>query len=353
MMYALTGGHGRNPGLDGLRGIAALSVALGHCWLEATGLPLWGTSLRDFPHMPAGAIAERVIAALFPSDAAVTVFFVLSGHVLWQSFARKRMLFWRDLPDYLSARCYRLLPLTIISAIPLGWLANAPTRQLVDNMLLFSHSLNGPLWSLQVEIVASALLFALWGATRGVLWKMALGLLFAALLLPRWHAEPLVMFLPAFILGAGVGAMPPWLWRRRTLLAGAVLALVFANVFLGHGGPDRCVEMLAASVLVGAVGDQRLPSLHSRIPLFLGAISYPFYLTHPLGLAIVRPLVLGLHLGAAWQVAALLAVTSVPLALAIAWALHRLVELPAQQARPRMHWPSLITGQARQLVVRS
>src|ERR1700733_6390234 len=86
-------GTERNRGLDGVRGIAALSVALGHCVTQVTGLALWNTSLRDFPAMPAMSIVMRVLSALFPSDAAVMVFFVLSGHVLWGSFQRRQYRF--------------------------------------------------------------------------------------------------------------------------------------------------------------------------------------------------------------------------------------------------------------------
>ncbi|MFL5251947.1 MAG: acyltransferase family protein, partial [Rhodopila sp.] len=110
----------RIPGLDGLRGIAALSVALGHCLLQVTGLPLWGTSLRDFPSMQAADIAMRVFSPLLPSDAAVMVFFVLSGHVLWQSFQRRQARFLAGLPDYASARIYRLMPLVIVTGLPIG-----------------------------------------------------------------------------------------------------------------------------------------------------------------------------------------------------------------------------------------
>ena len=172
-------GTERNPGLDGLRGVAALSVALGHSVVQVTGLALWGTSLRDFPAMPAMDIVMRVLSALFPSDAAVMVFFVLSGHVLWESFRRKNFRFFADLPEYACARVYRLFPLSIVSALPLGLLTSAPAPELVRNMLLMSHSLNGVLWSLQVEVVASFALFALWGITRGAGWKLLLALVLA------------------------------------------------------------------------------------------------------------------------------------------------------------------------------
>jgi len=250
----------RNLGLDGLRGIAALSVALGHCLLQVTGLPLLATSLRDFPSMPTGDIAMRVFSTLLPSDAAVMVFFVLSGHVLWQSFRRRQVRFLAGLPDYVAARVYRLMPLVIVTGLPIGLLSNAPAPELVRNMLLLSTSLNNVLWSLQVEMVASLTLFALWGLTRGTRWMLVLALVLAFGVTPFFRGQGAVVFFPAFVLGALVSSMPPRLWRNSWLLAGGTAMLLFTNLLLGHGGITRCFEMLGATVLVGAVAHGRLSS---------------------------------------------------------------------------------------------
>ena len=43
------------------------------------------------------------------------VFFVLSGHVLWGSFARKVSL--TDFPDYLCAHVFGIIPLVIVSTL--------------------------------------------------------------------------------------------------------------------------------------------------------------------------------------------------------------------------------------------
>ncbi|WP_428533297.1 acyltransferase family protein [Rhodopila sp.] len=326
----------RNPDLDGLRGIAALSVALGHCYEQVTGLALWGTSLKNFPTMPTSQVVMRILETLFPSDAAVMVFFALSGHVLWESFRRKDMLFFRDLPEYTAARLYRLLPLTIASGLLLGFFTSAPAYELARNMLLFSHSLNGVLWSLQAEIVASGILFLLWGLTKGSTWKMLLGLAVSIAALPFCRGNPLIMFLPAFILGAGVTSIPKQVWRSRSLLAAAILALLFANVLLGHGGVDRCVEMGAAAALVGAVSQGQLPFLRWRLPLFLGAISYPFYLTHLIGLLEMEPFLNALPPMSPYLMIAARAAASIGVTIPLAWLLHVFVENPLLRARPRI-----------------
>jgi peptidoglycan/LPS O-acetylase OafA/YrhL len=329
----------RNAGLDGLRGIAALSVALGHCVLQVGGLPLWGTRLRDFPAMPVADIGLRLLSALFPSDAAVMVFFVLSGHVLWQSFDRKQLRFFHDLPEYACARFYRLFPLVIVSAMPLGLLTNASAAELVNNMLLLSRSINGVLWSLQVEVVASFALFALWGLTRGSGWKLLLGLAVALTAARYSHGYFSVFFFPAFIAGASISWLPPRLLRQPWLIAAGTLVLVFTNVVFGHNGITRFFEMAGATILVGAVASGRLRFMRARLPLFLGAVSYPFYLTHVIGLLAADWILNPLPAASPLLMIAERAVISIGLTIPMAWLLHVFVEDPVLRVRPRIAWP--------------
>lgn len=287
--------------------------------------------------MPAGQVVMRVLSTLAPADAAVMVFFVLSGHVLWESYRRKDMRLVRDLPDYACARAYRLFPLIIASGVPLGLLvAAAPAAELVRNMLLLSTSLNGVLWSLQVEVVASVVLFLVWGVTRGRAW--ALGLCFVAVtaVVPFTRRDPAIVFLPAFVLGAGLGTVPGRLWRSPVLLAGGVAMLLFANIPLGHGAVTRVFEIMGAVALVGAVSQGRLPFLRRPVPHFLGAISYPFYLTHPVCLEVADHLLHGAFAGWPYADIAARAVVSVALTVPLACLLHVLVEVPAQRGRPRL-----------------
>jgi peptidoglycan/LPS O-acetylase OafA/YrhL len=337
----------RNHGLDGLRGLAALSVALGHCVVLVTGLTLWGTSLRDFPSMPTADIMMRLLSALFPSDAAVMVFFVLSGHVLWQSFRRKNYRFFADLPDYASARIYRLFPLTIVALMPLGLLIAAPARDLVKNMLLLSDNLNTVLWSLQVEVVASFALFAVWGVTRGVGWKLLAALALAVLATPFFRGIGPIVFFPAFILGASVSSIPGRFWRNRWLVAAGVAVLILTNIVAGHGGITRCFEMAGATVLVGAVANGSLRFLRSPVPVFLGAISYPFYLTHVIGLAGAALFLQSPSSGSPLLMILAQAVSSIALTIPLAWLLHVLVEDPVLRGRPRFRqWRRLEAAKA-------
>jgi peptidoglycan/LPS O-acetylase OafA/YrhL len=337
-MSDIRGSDQRDPALDGLRGVAALAVALGHSLLQIGGLKLWGSSLHDFHSMGRTDIILRLLSAVAPSDAAVTVFFVLSGHVLWSSFQRKGFRFFNDLPDYACARVYRLLPVAIVTALPLGFLTTAAARELVMNMLLLRSSLNGVLWSLQVEMVASLGLFALWGLTTGVRWKLLLGLVLACGVTIMFRGNPYAVFFPAFVLGALISSMPRRLLRNRWVLVAGVAVLVLTNVVIGHTGPTRCFEMAGATLVVGAVVNGQLQFLRSSVPLFLGTISYPFYLTHWLGLAGAGPVVALLGLGSPFSRLILLAVLSIGLTIPMAWLLHVGVENPALRGRPRIRW---------------
>lgn len=271
----------RNRALDSLRGLAALAVALGHSNLAVTGLGPWAATVFDFPRMEAEAIAARLAYVLFPSDAAVVLFFVLSGHVLWAACARHPGGLLSGLPDWTLARLYRLFPVIIASALPLALLRNASVIELVEDMLLLSHKLNGPAWSLQVELLASLALFlvhrAVGGTMRGAGIAFCLSLLICPLL-RRLGLDPAIYF-PAFLAGALINAIPAGGWRPWLLLPG-LAALLLGSLFLGHGAAGRGVETLGAVLVVGTVGAWQPRALLQPVPQFLGRISYPLYLSH-------------------------------------------------------------------------
>jgi peptidoglycan/LPS O-acetylase OafA/YrhL len=283
-------------------------------------------------------IGMRLLSAMLPSDAAVTVFFVLSGHVLWQSFRRKRLRFFADLPDYACARIYRLFPLAIVSALPLGLLRAADAPELVRNMLLLSNSLNGVLWSLQVEVIASFALFAVWGLVKRSVWKLVLGLVIAVAAVPVFRGNIAILFFPAFLLGGLLSSVDQRVWHSRWLIGGGIVALVFTNIVLGHSGITRMSEIAGATVLVGAVASGELPVLQTRGPLFLGAISYPFYLTHVVGLIVAERYLAAFAPMSPLVLICVYAVVSIAVTIPLAWLLHVFVEEPVLRARPRIGW---------------
>src|SRR5215471_18861534 len=99
--------------LDGLRGLAALSVTLGHCASEIGGLgaAYTVTLFTAFAAAPAD-LAFRFLHVLFPADAAVEVFFVLSGYVLTRSL-RNAPALGAEIAPFLTRRVFRLFPVSI------------------------------------------------------------------------------------------------------------------------------------------------------------------------------------------------------------------------------------------------
>jgi peptidoglycan/LPS O-acetylase OafA/YrhL len=326
---------GRNIALDGVRGVAALSVALGHCALIVAGIAVWSKTVFDFPTMPASEVGGRLLHLLFPANGAVMVFFVLSGHVLWASFARKHATA-ADFPDYVLARLFRLLPLVIAGTFLFLTVTTPTLGETIANMLLLSTSMNGVLWSLQVEMVGSLAIFIAWLFSRDDPVRLIAALCVAAAALPLFRGNPFVVYLPAFLLGALTHYVPARVWRSRALLWLALPVLLLPSLVFSYHGVTRLLEILAGTVIVGCVGVQRPALLERPAIAFLGAVSYPFYLVHPLGiwgaLELIGPLPM---LNFLFQFV-VYALVSLLISLPLAWALHVTVEMPALKIRSRL-----------------
>jgi len=263
------------------------------------------------------------------------VFFVLSGYVLWGSFARKQSTI-ADAPDYIVARLFRLLPLVMATTL-LYWLVTFPTPgELIANMILLSTSMNKVLWSLQVEMIGSMVIFIAWLFARNDPIKLFIALCVVAAAVPFFRGNQFVVYLPAFLLGALIHHVPARIWQSRALLVAALLVLLLPSIVFSYRGVTRLLEILAAVAIVGCVAAQRPPLLESAPIKFLGAVSYPFYLTHPLGMAgalnFIGPLP-GMNFLFQFGVYALV---SLLISLPVAWLLHVTVEMPALRWRPRL-----------------
>lgn len=324
-------GH-RSVALDGLRGYAALSVALGHSVLAITGLDLWAKSIRNFPSMTAAEIGYRLLSLVAPSDAAVMLFFVLSGHVLWLSFIRKNVTF-ALLPEYCFSRVMRLFPLIIATAIIIGLLKGVSARDILLTSLLWDTSMNGVLWSLQVEAIGSMVIVVVWLLCKSSPTKLLIALAATLAIVPLSRGTPLV-YMPAFVLGALIDIIPPTIWRSRFVFATGMALLLGSNVILGHSGVARLFEMLGATLVVGCMGAFPISVLQTPVSKFLGAISYPFYLVHIIGAMVAYAAIAAIWAIVPLAQIGLFAFISIAIAMPIAWLLHVLVEVPLMSWRP-------------------
>ncbi len=339
----------RNTNLDGVRGIAALTVAIAHCELHFGGMPAWGLTVFDFPQATRDAITGRLWYSAFPADAAVAVFFVLSGYVLSQMLERANLGWRPQLAPYIVKRLFRLLPTGIVAALPLMVLVPMNLEQIIGTMMLFDHTVNGPIWSLRVEWGGFLAVFAIWAVGSR---NFALAVIFVAeciaFLIPDSLRQYLIIFTlaPTFALGYLIPTVSETVWKSRPLLW---LSLAFLALFDLAAGKtsllNYAVECLAAFGFVGCAAHQSIPLLESRFAQFFGKISFPFYLCGIPAMMIAAPAVDSLiagHLVARGPVFAnayatqsnmlfhsfVLAVPTVTIAAGLGWLIHRFIEMP-------------------------
>jgi peptidoglycan/LPS O-acetylase OafA/YrhL len=300
-------GRQRSPGVEGLRGIAALSVLLFHLWLYAR---------VD----PSAAMAPSV-ASFAWSDLrwGLLLFFVLSGFLLYRPWLALVGTAERtDLKRYFRSRAARILPayyLALAGSVLLLWEAGGvpgvrlPSDAGLGLFLVFGQNLSSsslltldpPMWTLAVE-VSFYLVLPLLGIAAIRLGRHHLTWLPIALIALglAWNLiidvpdGPLTKVLPAMLPFFGLGMLAATLTRGRALrrpgmaLLAAIAALglavqVCAQVLdpaLALALHDLPVGVAFAAVVVAAAS-ARSPRLLSWGPLGrLGTVSYGVYLWH-------------------------------------------------------------------------
>jgi peptidoglycan/LPS O-acetylase OafA/YrhL len=323
----------RLVGIDGLRGVAALSVLAYHVWLYAPG---------SRPEV-LGGVTDAVLPRL---ALGVTLFFTLSGFLLWRPVAAA-LTTGAPLPSvrvYMRNRVLRIVPaywavllVTAAAGITVtGWSQHEPTLgvTITDPAFLLRNALLlqsyhpdtlyqgiGPAWSLTVEVVfyvAVPVLGVLAAAaarrTTGPAGRAAAALAPAALLLlvgtagkvlaahlSGSHRELLsVSFLGCadlFAFGMVVavvhgllvqsGRTLPASWRHRGPAAVVVAVLAaqvvpFTSLF-HQTGMAMAFGVLLAAVVLPVAGTGPAPLAHALEQPALaavGVISFSLYLWH-------------------------------------------------------------------------
>lgn len=317
--------------LDALRGLAAVAVMLFH---YTYGYDKYIAARDDLPfHVLYG-------------DRGVYLFFVLSGFVISWTLARTRRA-----SDFIVGRFSRLypafwaaVPLTyfIVAASDLTQLQVSPRDALVNltmvpNML-GAASVDGAYWSLQVELCFYAAVLSLWlsGAWRRPLPVLATWLAAAACwglalhlnLLPDGRAGSLVTKLATaanlkFISLFGIGICF-YLWRERGRSSPAIWTMLSACLAVECllKGWQECLITTGMAIGFYAVVNGWLPVLSARALVFLGGLSYTFYLVHQnIGYVIIAACeAANLNV---WAGIALAATASLLLATAISYGVER------------------------------
>lgn len=329
----------RLRGLDALRGLAALAVCLFHY-------------TYSFPRVTGRAFDVGFVVSA--GHYGVDLFFIISGFVIFMTLENSRRAY-----DFVGARVARIYPaylaslllttaVVCFSGLPMlrpslpQFLANVPMLP----QIFGQEVVDGVYWTLAYEAG-----FYLFAAT--VIWRCGLeriegvcAVWLAATLVLRfepfilWH-YPYVLHMirlattGSFAMLFIIGIMLYRICRGRPRpLTYAVLAAALGATFAGPlsfarpmSGPGYFLLIASCSALVWLGGTDRLP-LHPLRPLiFLGDISYSFYLLHEcIGWVMMNRL---LAWGVGSRVTLLLTFS---FAVALAFALNRLIERPGQRA---------------------
>lgn len=286
----MTTAHTRVPAFDGLRGLLALAVVVSH--------------VAGLTYLPGRTQPSPFEYLLWHFGApAVDVFFVLSGLVVARSYERRRALW-----PYFAARLRRLAPLGLLGAL-LGLLVARPLAATLPETLaphgllrplaepltgldlqgvltlglggwFEANRINPPLWTLAVEVYASALLPLMVWAARRWGWT-ALGFSVPLSLLAAFAFWPL-LFMPMFLLGVVLALQPPHLPARLLPVLGLLGgALLLCRHLLGSDDPFlRWLTALGAAGLLLALEGLDPALLRQRWSQWLGERSYALYATH-------------------------------------------------------------------------
>ncbi|MFD7905321.1 acyltransferase family protein [Kitasatospora sp. NPDC059722] len=356
----------RLPSLTGLRFFAALGVFFFH------------TSLTGPPALtPFDGRAREIWARIWSTTGSIGVsfFFLLSGFVLTHAARpglRKRT-FWRR-------RVVKLFPNHVVTwalAMVLFAAATSTWHQWLPNLAMvhawFPYldvylSVNPPSWSLACELFFYLCFPFLHALLRRVdparLWALALVLTAAIALVPA----AAYALLPGGTTPNGFPVSAEQFWavymfppvRTLEFALGIVMALIVAAGRLPRiGVPVASVLALAAwagsmnvpwlyshsavtalplALLIAAIAVRDLGGagsvLHHPALLWLGEVSFAFYMVHGTVITYVKQLMGFERSFAVWQGAAIV-VLYLGVSLALAWLLYAVVEKPAMRAWSR------------------
>jgi peptidoglycan/LPS O-acetylase OafA/YrhL len=362
--------------LTSLRGVACLVVLTGHCSDMFNATPGFDDVVGVFGAGGFWPTVHQLILIAVNGQAAVSLFFAMSGYVLCLQLEKIEATASRPLIEFWWRRIFRIYPAAIagvffafaafsyttsvpeLRSLPLnGYLDqhSGPTDILM-NAAVISNLVDPPQWSLKVEIELSAifpLIFML--AQRLGLFILAITVSIGILFIEVLGHTPLRLAVLPFVLGCA-------LWRFQSLkrsfgrfegiLAGAALcALMVTRRLIEPMGLNPGLfalpESLAVFVLLRAVIHQRLTLsfLDWRPLVTAGEWSYSIYVFHyPIMWAITAAVSYTVGLGVAdrYPITAGLALAMLTLAatLPVAFLSYSYIERPFTRLRlPKLLQP--------------
>jgi peptidoglycan/LPS O-acetylase OafA/YrhL len=304
----------RLPAVDGLRGLAILLVIYQHSMATAVGQLVVARTGWGFPYLVANAWMG------------VGLFFVLSGFVLALPYfsGRRSMTSWRHVSGFLAHRAQRLLPLFVFMAFVSlafaiatgkpGWRSFAMTLTTASMFTRqeFFPGINGPFWSLSVEIWFSALFpLLLFSVARHGMAKTFIGALLVGFVVRCFgayfefeniHVNPVKDFVLARTDDFAVGMLIAWMYARGRLpRSNPVALIVFGLAVLTltaliwdlrvqglvpravTAGLNNAAQLGFAAILMACLTSDGVARLVSVWPLrILGVMCFSVYCWHGL-----------------------------------------------------------------------
>ena len=360
------------PRLESVRGVAALMVAAMHAAQSryAENAILLGQS-PDWDHPIWGGLF-RAYRTLANGHSAVIVFFVLSGFVLAASINRGPQRLWPAARRFFTGRVFRLYPAIVSTLLVFvlvyrlwgGAIGSQGPQDysfvsVLRNMLLLDASIDGVMWTLQLEVIAIPIIFAVTLAQRRFGGAITVAVAMVFVVLSFWgnwtkllDDAPTLATLYAFVFGVAIHRLgPPILARLHgrsvaTFFFAMVLMFLLARPLFGLFTKWSPVfESAAAAGIIAALAYGGTASFARPLdwPLFrfYGRISYSFYLLHPLTLIVMwkMPDQLSWLLGRGVPgvvIAIGLGVVSTAAITPLAWLNWRFVEVPGIAAGKRL-----------------
>jgi peptidoglycan/LPS O-acetylase OafA/YrhL len=315
------------PQVESLRGIACLAVVVFHLFKAPDRSTITNRTAEN--------LLNLAMTTVFNGTGAVMLFFVISGFVLGVNL--KGALTPASYAQFMVRRAFRLMPAVWVSILFAGLARHvslSPSDFWLGDSVL---KVNGPLWSIQVEVIASILFPFMFFGSRGM---GVFGSVVLLLILSRFsYAGDLpyisALYLFAFQLGILVPTVGPYIARKCGLVgfAASLFALCVAtNVSnLGFLRPTEhsLMEGFASFVIVSCVvyGGRWNAFLMRQDVRFVGRISFSVYLLHYPLIAIVHD-VLAPTTANTFLLGLFMAPIAIPLTILCAWAMYRLIEKP-------------------------
>lgn len=227
-----------------------------------------------------------VVSTAFNGNAAVELFFVLSGFVMGIGLDRITPTIYAR---FLARRAIRLIPPIIAAGVVLWLLRNPISReQAIGHMLLTDISFNGALWSIRVELLACLFYPALLVLSRMI--PMTAQIAFAALLTYAQLRAPIFTVdfgwgqfntLPHLFF---IGTLVPTVGKKAVSLFGrpglVLSALIWFIPWRDQTLWVTCAVPVAAGYVVAWVAYREPALLRHTVCRHLGRISYSLYVLH-------------------------------------------------------------------------